>query len=333
MTVVVITGASAGVGRATARAFAGRGYDVALIARDVDRLAAAETEVSSRGRRALALSLDVADPDAVEAAATGVEAELGPIDVWVNAAMTSALAPVDQLPSEEVRRVTDVTYLGTVYGTQAALRRMRPRDRGVIVQVSSGLAYRSVPLQAAYCGAKAAARGFTDALRCELLHDRSQVRVTMVNLPAVNTPQFSWVRSRMPRAMQPLPPVYQPEVAARAIVWVAEHERRELSVGWPTVLALLGQRIAPGLMDRYLADRAWVGQMSDDPARPGSPDNLDAPVAASVGAHGAFDEMASDRSPLLWADTHRGLVTGALTGAVIGAAAIAVGAARSLRKS
>ena len=328
MSVVVITGASAGVGRATARAFAGRGYDVALIARDADRLAAAEAEVIAKGRRALALPLDVADPEAVEAAAPRVEADLGPIDVWVNGAMASTLAPVDQLPSEEIGRVTDVTYLGTVYGTQAALRRMRPRDRGVIVQVSSGLAYRSVPLQSAYCGAKAAARGFTDALRCELLHDGSHVRVTMVHLPAVNTPQFSWVRSRLPRAMQPLPPVYQPEVAARAIVWAAEHERRELSVGWPTIAALLGQRIAPGLMDRYLADRAWTGQMSDDPARPGSPDNLDTSVAARVGAHGAFDDMASDLSPLLWADTHRGLVTTA----VIGAAAIAVAAARSLRK-
>ena len=328
MSVVVITGASAGVGRATARAFAGRGYDVALIARDADRLAAAEAEVIAKGRRALALPLDVADPEAVEAAAPRVEADLGPIDVWVNGAMASTLAPVDQLPSEEIRRVTDVTYLGTVYGTQTALRRMRPRDRGVIVQVSSGLAYRSVPLQSAYCGAKAAARGFTDALRCELLHDGSHVRVTMVHLPAVNTPQFSWVRSRLPRAMQPLPPVYQPEVAARAIVWAAEHERRELSVGWPTIAALLGQRIAPGLMDRYLADRAWTGQMSDDPARPGSPDNLDTSVAARVGAHGAFDDMASDSSPLLWADTARCLSTTA----VIGAAALAVAAARSLRK-
>jgi NADP-dependent 3-hydroxy acid dehydrogenase YdfG len=328
MSVAVITGASAGIGRATARAFAGRGYDLGLIARDEDRLEAAAAEVGALGRRALALPLDVADADAVEAAAGRVEAEVGPIDVWVNGAMTSTLAPVDQLPSSEIHRVTDVTYLGTVYGTQAALRRMRPRDRGVIVQVSSGLAYRSVPLQAAYCGAKAAARGFTDALRCELLHDESHVRVTMVHLPAVNTPQSSWVRSRMPRAMQPLPPVYQPEVAARAIVWAAEHERRELSVGWPTVLALLGQRIAPGLMDRYLADRAWAGQMSDDPARPGSPDDLDSPVAADVGAHGAFDDMASDSSPLLWADTHRGLVVGV----VIGAAAMALGAARSLRK-
>ena len=332
MSVVVITGGSAGVGRATARAFARSGYDVGLIAREADRLASAAAEVLALGCRALAVSLDVADAHGVEAAADRIEQELGPIDVWVNGALASTLAPVDQLPPEEIRRVTDVTYLGTVYGTQAALRRMRARDRGVIVQISSGLAYRSVPLQAAYCGAKAAVRGFTDALRCELLHDKSGVRISMVHLPAVNTPQFSWVRSRLPRAMQPLPPVYQPEIAARAILWVAEHERRELSVGWPTVLALLGQRIAPGLMDRYLAQRAWAGQMSDDPARPGSPDNLDSSVAAQVGAHGAFDEMASDSSPLLWADTHRGLVTGALTGAVLGAAAIAVGAARTLRR-
>ena len=269
------------------------------------------------------------DPDAVEAAAERTEAELGPIDVWVNGAMTTVVSPVDQLTSEEVQRVTEVTYLGTVYGTHAALRRMRLRDRGVIVQIGSGLAYRSVPLQAAYCGAKSAARGFTDALRCELIHDGSHVRVAMVHLPAVNTPQFTWGRSRMPGAMQPLPPVYQPEVAATAIVWAAEHPRRELFVGWQTVLGVLGQRIAPGLMDRYLASRAWAGQMSDDPARPGMPDNLDAPVAVDVGAHGAFDDMASEVSPLLWADTHREIVVGA----TIGAAALALGAARALRRT
>lgn len=327
MSVVVITGAGAGVGRATARAFARRGYDVAVIARDQVRLDAAASEVRELGRSALAIALDVADAAAVDEAAGRTEAELGPIDVWVNCAMTSTVGPADQIPPDEVRRVTDVTYLGTVHGTLAALRRMRLRDRGVIVQVSSGLAYRSVPLQSAYCGAKAAVRGFTDAVRCELLHDRSHVRVTMVHLPAVNTPQFSWVRSRLPRAMQPLPPVYQPEVPARAVVWAAEHARRELSVGYQTWLGMLGQKLAPGLMDRYLADRAWEGQMSDDPARPGTPDGLDEPVAADVGAHGAFEDLASDSSPLLWADTHRGL----LAGAVLGAAAIAVGAARSHR--
>jgi NADP-dependent 3-hydroxy acid dehydrogenase YdfG len=328
MSVVVIAGAGAGVGRACVRAFARAGYDVGLISRDDDRLEAAAAEVRATGRRALELPLDVTDADAVEAAAERAEIDLGPIDVWVNGAMTSSLAPVDQLTSEEIKRVTDVTYLGTVYGTQAALRRMRPRDRGVVVQIGSGLAYRSVPLQAAYCGAKSAARGFSDALRTELIHDKSGVRVSMVHLPAVNTPQFTWVRSRLPRAMQPLPPVYQPEVAARAILFVAEHPRREMFVGWQTVLGVWGQRLAPGLMDRYLATRAWEGQLSDDPARPGTPDNLDDTVAADVGAHGAFDDMASDSSPLLWADMHRGLVAGT----VIGAAAAAVGAVRLLRK-
>ncbi len=328
MTVVVITGASAGVGRATARAFARHGYDVALVARDEARLNAAAEEVRALGRRALILPLDVADAEAIDAGADRVEAELGPIDVWVNGAMASVIGPVEKLTGDEMRRVTEVTYLGTVYGTQAALRRMRPRDRGVIIQVGSGLAYRSVPLQSAYCGAKSAARGFTDSLRCELIHDHSGVRVTMVHLAAINTPQFSWVRSRMPRAMQPLPPVYQPELAAQAILWAAEHRRRELLLGWQTVLGIMGQRLAPGLMDHYLATRAWEGQMSEDPGRPGSPDNLEDSVAADVGAHGAFDDLASDASPLLWVDTHRGL----LAGAVLGAAALAVGAVRALRR-
>ena len=328
MSIVVITGASAGIGRATARRFAGRGYDVGLIAREEDRLDTTATEIGALGRRAVALSADVADADAMEATAQRVEDELGPIDVWVNNASTSVVSPVDQLSSDEIRRVTDVTYLGTVFGTQAALRRMRLRDRGVIVQVGSGLTYRSVPLQAAYCGAKAAIRGFTDGLRCELLHDGSQVRITMVHLPAVNTPQFSWVRSRLPRAMQPLPPVYQPEIAAQAIVWAAEHPRREFLVGWPTFFGVVGQAIAPGLMDRYIASSAGEGQMSDDPARPGRPDNLNDPVQADVGAHGAFDDLASDVSPMLWADMHRGLVAGA----AVGAAATVVGLARLLRR-
>jgi short-subunit dehydrogenase len=328
MSIVVITGAGAGIGRATGRAFAARGYDVALISRDADRLEAAAAEIREMGRRALVLPLDVADAAAVEAAADRIETELGPIDVWVNDAATSVYGPVDQLPPEELHRVTEVTYHGTAHGTMAALRRMRSRDRGVIVQVGSGLAYRSIPLQAAYCAAKAAVRGFTDALRCELLHDKSNVRVTMVHLPAVNTPQFSWVRSRLPRAAQPLPPVYQPEVAAKAIVWVAEHPRRELLVGWPVVLGVLGQRLAPGLMDRYVANRAWEGQQTDEPARPGRPDSLDSPVAVDVGAHGAFDLGASPDSPLLWAEMHRGVVAGA----ALGVAAVAVGAARLLRR-
>jgi short-subunit dehydrogenase len=329
MSVVVITGAGAGIGRASARAFAARGYDVALIARDADRLEAAATEITEMGRRALVLPLDVGDAGAVEAAADRVETELGPIDVWVNDAATSVYGPVDQLPPEELERVTDVTYHGTAFGTMAALRRMRPRDRGVIVQVSSGLAYRSIPLQAAYCAAKAAVRGFSDALRTELMHDKSKVQVTMVHLPAVNTPQFSWVRSRLPRAAQPLPPIYQPEVAAKAIVWVAEHPRRELLVGWPVVLGVLGQRLAPGLMDRYVANRAWVGQQSDDPEHAGRPDSLDSPVAVDVAAHGTFDHEASPDSALLWAEMHRG----AVAGAAISVAALAFSLTRFLRRT
>ena len=321
MAVVVITGASAGIGRATVRAFAARGYDVGLIAREPDRLEAAADEVRAAGQRPLVLALDVADAAAVDGAATRVESELGPIDVWVNAASTSVVSPIKATGADEVRRVTEVTYLGTVHGTMAALRVMRPRDRGTIVQIGSGLAYRSVPLQAAYCGAKAAARGFTDSLRCELLHDRSHVHVTMVHLPAVNTPQFSWVRNRLPRALQPMPPVYQPEVAATAIVWAAEHRRRELLVGWPVWLALLGQRLAPGLMDRYLATSGWDAQQTDEPMTGTPPDNVDRPVAVDVAAHGAFDAGVSGSSPLLWLDLHRGAVAG-VAAATIGAAAL-----------
>jgi short-subunit dehydrogenase len=323
---VVITGASAGIGRACVRRFADRGDDIGLIARDPGRLQAAAAEVRAVGGRAVVLPLDVADSDAVDAAADRVEAELGPIDIWVNNAMTSVFAPIENLTADEIRRVTDVTYHGVVHGTQSALRRMRPRDRGVIVQVGSALAYRSIPLQAAYCGAKAAARGFTDSLRSELIHDRSGVQVTMVHLPAVNTPQFAWVRSRLPRAAQPIAPIFQPEVAARAIVFAAEHPRRELIVGWSTHLALIGQRIAPGLMDQYLARAAWEGQQTDDPAGRGRPDNLDQTVAVDVGAHGTFDGRALDTSPLLWADLHRGTIAG-----VAGVGLLATGALLGLR--
>jgi short-subunit dehydrogenase len=310
MSVVVITGASAGIGRASVRAFAERGYDVGLIARDSDRLEAAADEVRAAGHRALAVPLDVADAAAVDEAAARIEAALGPIDVWVNAATTSVYAPIAATTADEVRRVTEVTYLGAVHGTIAALRSMRARDRGTIVQVGSGLAYRSVPLQAAYCGAKAAIRGFTDSLRSELIHDRSSIHVTMVHLPAVNTPQFSWARNRLRRALQPMPPIYQPEVAARAIVWAAEHRRRELLVGWPVWLAIVGQRLVPGLLDRYLAAAGWDAQQTDEPITGRAPDNVDRPVAVDVGAHGAFDAEASSDSRLLWLDLHRGLVAG-----------------------
>jgi NADP-dependent 3-hydroxy acid dehydrogenase YdfG len=322
MSVVVITGASAGVGRACVRAFAAAGYDVGLLARDPDRLAAAAAEVKAAGRRAVAMSIDVADADAVELAARRVEDDLGPIDVWVNNAMVSVLGPVLKLTPAEFRRVTEVTYLGVVHGTLAALRRMTQRDRGTIVQVGSALAYRSIPLQAPYCAAKAAARGFTDSVRAELRHDGRTVRISMVNLPAVNTPQFAWLRNRLPRAAQPVPPIYQPEVAARAIVWAAEHGPRELDVGWPTVFGRLAQGLAPGLMDRYVARTAWSAQQTDDLDANDRPDNLDRAVRANVGAHGTFDAEASSDSPLLWLTIHPLAAGSVLAAAVAGLAGL-----------
>jgi NADP-dependent 3-hydroxy acid dehydrogenase YdfG len=293
---VVITGASAGVGRATAREFARRGARIGLIARDRERLELALREVEALGGNGLVLPLDVADAAAVDAAAEQVEAAFGPLDIWVNNAMTSVLSPVHQLQADEVRRVTEVTYLGCVHGTLAALKRMRPRDRGTIVQVGSALAFRSIPLQAAYCGAKHAIEGFTDSLRTELLHDRSRLQVTSVHLPALNTPQFSWVRSRLPRKPQPVPPIFQPEVAARAIVWAALHPRRQVLVGSPTVAAVYGQRIAPGLLDGYLARTGYDSQQTPEPADPGRPDNLFTSVPGEFGAHGEFDARAKSFS-------------------------------------
>jgi len=310
--IVVITGASAGVGRATARAFASDGWDVALLARGEAGLDAAAAEVRTLGRRALPISVDVADADGVEAAAARVEAELGPIDVWVNDAMESVFAPVDRITPEEYRRVTEVNYLGYVHGTLAALRRMKQRDRGVIVQVGSALAYRSIPLQAAYCGSKHAIVGFTDSLRAELIHDRSGVRVTAVHLPAVNTPQFDWVRSRLPHRAQPVPPIFEPEVPARAILQAARHPRRELFVGASTLLAVYGQRIAPNVLDWYLGRTGYAAQQTSAPRR-ARPDNLDAPLDATRdhGAHGRFDGRAYDWSPALELDLRRGLVASA----------------------
>jgi len=322
--IVVITGASAGVGRATARAFASDGWDVALLARGEAGLDAAAAEVRTLGRRALPIPVDVADADGVEAAAARVEAELGPIDVWVNDAMESVFAPVDRITPEEYRRVTEVNYLGYVHGTLAALRRMKPRDRGVIVQVGSALAYRSIPLQAAYCGSKHAIVGFTDSLRSELIHDRSGVRVTAVHLPAVNTPQFDWVRSRLPHRAQPVPPIFEPEVPARAILQAARHPRRELFVGASTLLAVYGQRIAPNVLDWYLGRTGYAAQQTSAPRR-SRPDNLDAPLDATRdhGAHGRFDGRAYDWSPALELDLRRGLVASAAL-AVGGIAALAM---------
>src|SRR3954471_24191706 len=265
MPVVVITGASAGVGRAAVRAFAERGYDVALIARGQAGLAGAAAGARSAARRALVLPLDVSDADAVDAAAARTEEELGPIDVWVNNAMLSVFSPIREMRADEYRRATEVTYLGYVHGTLAAYRRMAARDRGVIVQVGSALAYRSIPLQSAYCAAKHAIAGFTDSLRCELIHDHSRVRVTMVNMPALNTPQFDWVRSRLPGRGQPVPPIFEPEVAAEAIDWAAHHHEREVYVGLPTWRAIIGNAIAPGLVDRVLATKGYAAQQTDEP--------------------------------------------------------------------
>lgn len=314
-TVVVVTGASAGVGRALSRLLGARRASVGLLARGLDGLDATRAEIDAAGGRALALSVDVADASAVEEAARTFESELGPIDVWINNAATSIYAPVQEITAAEFRRVTDVTYLGTVHGTLSAFNRMRERDRGVIVQVSSGLAYRSIPLQSAYCAAKSAMRGFTESLRSELIHEGSRVAVTMVHLPALNTPQFGWVRSRLPRKTQPLPPIFQPEVAAEAILWAVERAPRELFVGAPTALVALGEKFAPGMMDRYLADAAWKGQMYDGPEDPDRPDSLWEPLPGDHGAHGAFDRRARRWSPHLWLVTHPALwrrVTGAL---------------------
>jgi NAD(P)-dependent dehydrogenase (short-subunit alcohol dehydrogenase family) len=320
--VVVVTGASAGIGRATAKAFGARGDRVALLARGEDGLAAAAAEVREAGGEALTIATDVADAGAVEAAAERVERELGPIDVWVNDAMATVFAPFSEIEPAEYRRSTEVTYLGCVWGTKAALRRMTPRDRGVVVQVGSALAFRGIPLQAPYCGAKHAIEGFSESLRAELLHDRSAVRISMVHLPALNTPQFEVGRTKLPRHPQPVPPIYQPEVAAEAIVWISEHRRRQLYVGAPTLMTVLGNRIAPWLGDRYLARTGYEAQQTDEPVDPGRPDNLFAPVPGDHGTHGRFDEGARTSSTITWLSRHRGLLAG-LAAAGCGVAAIA----------
>ena len=290
--VVVITGASAGVGRATAIAFALRGWAVGLIARGTDGLEGARQDVEEAGGEALVLPADVADADAVSAAADEVAARFGRIDVWINNAMATVVAPIQAVTPAEFRRVTEVTYLGQVHGTLAALRHMRQAGRGTIVQVGSALAYRSIPLQSAYCAAKAAVRGFTDSLRCELIHDGCPIRLTMVHLPAVNTPQFDWARSRMDRRLQPVPPIHQPEAVAEAIVRAAVEAPRELWIGRPTMQTILGQLVAPGLLDRMAARQAWDGQMTDEPRHGQRADNLVAPVAGDWGPQGRFGERS-----------------------------------------
>ena len=300
---VVVTGASAGVGRATAIEFGSRGDTVALLARGERGLEAAAHDVELAGGRALSISVDVADFSQVEAAAARVEEEVGPIDIWVNNAFSSVFAPFMEQSMEEFHRTTEVTYLGFVHGTRAALDRMLPRNRGAIVQVGSALAYRGIPLQSGYCGAKHAIQGFTESLRCELLHDRVDVHVTMVQLPAVNTPQFDWVLSRLPERPQPVPPIFQPEVVARQIVYAADHpQRREYIVGGSAVATILGNRFLAGVLDRYLALTGYDSQQTGEPARPGRPANLWHPVDddTSVGVHGSFDDRAQASSAQGW---------------------------------
>jgi NAD(P)-dependent dehydrogenase (short-subunit alcohol dehydrogenase family) len=325
--VVVITGASAGVGRATVRAFAKRRARIGLLARDRDGLEAARKEVVNSGGEALVVPVDVANAEQLEAAAASVEANLGPIDIWVNNAMVSVFSPVTEMTAEEFRRVTEVTYLGYVYGTLAALKRMLPRDDGVIVQVGSALAYRGIPLQSAYCAAKHAVQGFTESLRCELLHDGSKTRLTMVQMPALNTPQFSWVKSRLPNKPQPVPPIFQPEVAAEAILWAADHDRPEIYVGWPTVKAIIGNKIAPRVADRYLARTGYQLQQTDVAIQSNRPDNLWQALPGDYGAHGEFDARSRPCSWQFWITTNRGWVT-LLAGTVLAVAAMTSGRRR-----
>ncbi|MDN2501684.1 SDR family oxidoreductase [Nocardia nova] len=317
--VVVVTGASGGIGRATAVAFGRRGDRVALLARGETGLAAAAEQIRRAGGTALIVPTDVAESEQVTAAAERVEQELGPIDVWVNVAFTSVFAPFDEIEPAEFRRVTEVSYLGYVYATMAALKRMKARNRGTIVHVGSALAYRGIPLQSAYCGAKHAIQGFHESLRCELLHERSGVRVTMVQMPAVNTPQFSWVLSRLPKQAQPVPPIYQPEVAARAVLYAADHpNRREYWVGGSTAATLAANAIAPGLLDRYLAKTGFDSQQTDQPRDPEQPENLwhpaDGERGRDFGAHGIFDARSTEHSAQLWAGQHHGAVAAAVAG-------------------
>ena len=329
---MVVTGASGGIGRAVAKAFGARGAKVALLARGEKGLAGAAQDVRAGGGTALIVPVDVADADAVYAAVDEVERELGPIDVWVNVAFTSVFAPFDKIQPQEYRRVTEVSYLGYVYSTMAVLAKMKARDRGTIVHVGSALAYRGIPLQTAYCGAKHAIQGFHEALRCELLHEKSNVHVTMVQMPAVNTPQFSWVLSRLPNHAQPVPPIYPPEYAARGVLYAADHpHRREYWVGGSTAATLAANAVAPGLLDRYLGKTGFKSQQTKHKRDPDAPVNLwepaDGPAGKDFGAHGIFDDKATNGRGQLWASHHHGALLSA-AGALTAAAALLLGRRR-----
>ena len=306
--VVVITGASAGLGRAIARRFARNGARIGLVARGRDGLEAAKKDVENLGGKAIIIQGDIADAETSERAAIETEKAFGAIDVWINNAMVSVFSPVKEMLPEEYKRVTEVTYLGFVYGTLAALKKMLPRDKGVIVQVGSALAYRGIPLQSAYCASKHAIQGFMDSLCAELIHDKSNVRVSMVQMPAMNTTQFSWVKSRLPKEPQPVPPIYQPEIGAEAVYFLARHDRREMYVGYPTVEAIIGDKIAPSLGDWYLGKSGYESQQTDKPASPERKNNLYEPVSGDHGAHGSFANRSINFSPQLWANKNRGAV-------------------------
>ncbi len=329
-TVVVITGASGGVGRATARLLAQRGAKLALLARGREGLEGARRDVEERGGRALVLPTDVSRAEEVEAAAEATERELGPIDAWVNNAMVSMYSQFSEMTPDEFKHVVEVTFLGNVYGTHAALKRMRPRDRGVVIQVGSALAFRSIPLQSAYCASKHAIEGFTESVRSELLHEQSRVRVSSVHMPALNTTQFTWTKNKMPQKVRPAGRIYQPEVAADAILFMLEHARRSLKVGYTTIEATLGEKVIPGLLDRYLARTAWDGALLPEGKDPAQPDNFWQPVTNDLGAHGEFGAQASSTSPALWASKHRLLLGGAtVAGALALVGLLSNGSSRS----
>jgi short-subunit dehydrogenase len=328
-TVVVITGASGGVGRATARLMGARHASVALLARGHEGLDGAKRDVESLGGRALVIPTDVSRYEEVEAAAVAVENRFGPIDLWINNAMVSMYSPFLKMTPEEFQHIVEVTFLGVVHGTRCALNRMVPRDCGVVVQVGSALAFRSIPLQSAYCASKHAIQGFTESIRSELIHQKSRVRVSMVNLPALNTTQFTWTKNRMAHKPRPTGTIFQPEVAADAVLFISEHDRRELMVGYTTVEATVAEKILPGVMDRYLATAAWEGSMLRERADPRHIDNFWAPVSKDLGSHGAFDALAYGFSPQLWAAKHRLVIAGAV---LLAAAGVLLSSSMSLVK-